>query len=263
VARIAVGVEYDGSDFAGWQSQDGQRTVQQAIESALARIADAPVGLVCAGRTDTGVHALGQVAHFDTAAIRPARSWVLGANSELPPDVSLCWAHPVPEHFHARYSAQARTYRYLILNRTARSALHRNRAAFIHRPLDEQRMAQASAALEGEHDFSAFRSSQCQAKSAVRRIERLTVQRRDQWLVIEVTANAFLHHMVRNIAGLLIAIGRGDAEPAWAAQVLQGRDRTRNAATAPPEGLCLAGVRYPAAFGLPDPGREISRLDQL
>ena len=223
----------------------------------------APVALVCAGRTDTGVHAQGQVAHFDTAATRAARSWVLGANSELPADVSLSWAHTVPGHFHARYSAQARTYRYLILNRTARSALHRTHAAFIHRPLDETRMAQAASALYGEHDFSAFRSSQCQAKSPVRCIERLTVQRREQWVLIEVTANAFLHHMVRNIAGLLIAIGRGDAEPDWAAQVLAGRDRTRNAATAPPEGLCLLGVRYAPAFGLPDPGRELSGLDQL
>ncbi|HEY2807168.1 MAG TPA: tRNA pseudouridine(38-40) synthase TruA [Steroidobacteraceae bacterium] len=261
--RIAVGVEYDGSDFAGWQSQDGQRTVQQVAERALARIAAAPIALVCAGRTDAGVHAQGQVAHFDTAAIRPPRSWVLGANSELPADVSLSWAQVVPEHFHARYSAQARTYRYLILNRTARSALHRSRSAFIHRPLDAARMALAGAALHGEHDFSAFRSSQCQAKTSVRRIERLSVQRREEWVVIEVTANAFLHHMVRNLAGLLIAIGRGDAEPGWAAQVLESRDRTCNAATAPPEGLCLLGVRYPAAFGLPDPGPEISRCDQL
>ena len=263
MARIAVGVEYDGSAFAGWQSQEGQRTVQHVTEAALARIAAAPVALVCAGRTDTGVHARGQVAHFDTTAARPARSWVLGANSELPADVNLSWAHAVPEHFHARYSAQARSYRYLILNRTARSALHRTRAAFIHRPLDTARMAQACLGLHGEHDFSAFRSAQCQAKSAVRCIERLTVQRLGDFVVIEVTANAFLHHMVRNIAGLLIAIGRGDAEPSWAAQVLAGRDRTRNAATAPPEGLCLTGVRYPPAFGLPDPGRENCGLDRL
>ncbi len=263
MARIAVGVEYDGCAFAGWQAQDGQRTVQQVTEQALARIADAPVALVCAGRTDTGVHAQGQVAHFDTEATRRARSWVLGANSELPADVSLAWAHAVPEHFHARYSAQARTYRYLILNRAARSGLHRNHAAFIHRPLDEARMAQACPALHGEHDFTAFRSSQCQAKSAVRRIEHLSVHRQDCWVVIEVTANAFLHHMVRNIAGLLIAIGRGDAEPAWAAEVLAGRDRTRSAATAPPQGLCLTGVRYPAAFGLPGAPREILRPDQL
>ncbi len=263
MARIAVGVEYDGCAFAGWQAQEGQRTVQQVTEAALARIADAPVALVCAGRTDTGVHAQGQVAHFDTEASRPPRSWVLGANSELPADVSLAWAHPVPQHFHARYSAQARSYRYVILNRTARSALHRNRAAFIHRPLDAARMAQACAGLLGEHDFSAFRSSQCQAKSPVRRIESLTVERRADWVVIEVTANAFLHHMVRNIAGLLIAIGRGDAEPAWADAVLAGRDRTRSAATAVPEGLYLLAVRYPAVFGLPQPQRQLCGPDQL
>ncbi len=261
--RIAVGVEYDGSDFAGWQSQDGQRTVQHTTERALACIAAAPVALVCAGRTDAGVHAQGQVAHFDTEAIRPPRSWLLGANSELPADVSLSWVHPVPEHFHARYSAQARTYRYLILNRTARSALHRRQWAFVHRPLDAARMAQACGALLGEHDFSAFRSSQCQAKTSVRCIERLTVQRSEDRVVIEITANAFLHHMVRNIAGLLIAIGRGDAPPGWTGQVLASRDRTCGAATAPPEGLCLLGVRYAAAFGLPDPGREVSRGDQL
>jgi tRNA pseudouridine38-40 synthase len=263
VARIAVGIEYDGAAFTGWQSQPGQRTVQGVAEAALARIADAPVALVCAGRTDAGVHASGQVAHFDTEAVRPARSWVLGANSELPPDVSLSWAHTVPAHFHARYSAQARTYRYLIFNRSARSALHRQRAAFIHRPLEVSDMAQACPALVGEHDFSAFRSSECQAKTAVRRIERLTVERAQAWVIIEVTANAFLHHMVRNIAGLLIAIGRGDAAPSWATEVLAGRDRTRNAATAPPEGLCLASVRYPAAFGLPVPPGGIHGPDRL
>ncbi|MBS0579679.1 MAG: tRNA pseudouridine(38-40) synthase TruA [Proteobacteria bacterium] len=263
MARIAVGIEYDGTAFSGWQGQTGQRTVQGVAEAALARIADAPVALVCAGRTDAGVHAAGQVAHFDTEAVRPARSWVLGANSELPADVSLCWAHTVPAHFHARYSAQARTYRYLILNRTARSALHRQRCAFVHRPLEVSRMAQACPALLGEHDFSALRSSECQAKSAVRCIERLTVERREDWVVIEVTANAFLHHMVRNLAGLLIAIGRGDAPPDWAAQVLAGRDRTRSAATAPAQGLCLVAVRYPAAFGLPVTPGEIQGPDRL
>lgn len=263
MARIAVGVEYDGSAFAGWQSQAGMRTVQQVTENALARIADAPVALVCAGRTDTGVHAQGQVAHFDTAAVRPERGWVLGANSELPPDVNLAWARTVPDHFHARFSAQARSYRYLILNRSARSALHGKRAAFIHRPLDAERMRQGTVALRGEHDFSAFRSSQCQAKSPVRRVESLTVRRRGEWLVIDVTANAFLHHMVRNIAGLLIAIGKGDADPSWAAQVLAGRDRARGAATAPAEGLYLVAVRYPGAFGLPDPEPEMTGPDQL
>ena len=251
MARIAVGLEYDGSAYAGWQVQPAAPSIQAITERALARIAAAPVALVCAGRTDAGVHALNQVAHFDTLAVRPLRSWVLGANSELPADVSLTWARPVPAHFHARFSAEARTYRYLILNRGARSALHMQRATWVHRPLDEAAMGAAAALLVGEHDFSAFRAAECQARSAVRRLTHLTVARRGHWVVIEAQANAFLHHMVRNLAGLLIAVGKGDAAPQWAGEVLAGRDRTRGAATAPAAGLYLAGVRYPAAFGLP------------
>jgi tRNA pseudouridine38-40 synthase len=251
VARIAVGLEYDGSAYAGWQVQPAAPSIQATTERALMRIAAAPVALVCAGRTDAGVHALNQVAHFDTASVRALRSWVLGANSELPPQVSLSWARPVPEHFHARFSAESRTYRYLILNRIARSALHAQRATWIHRPLDEAAMRSAADTLVGEHDFSAFRAAQCQARSPVRRLLRLEVARRGDWVVIEAEANAFLHHMVRNLAGLLIAIGKHDAPPQWAAEVLSGRDRTRGAATAPAAGLYLAGVRYPAAFALP------------
>jgi tRNA pseudouridine38-40 synthase len=253
VVRIAVGIEYDGSAYAGWQSQPTVASVQQVTELALGRIAAAPVALVCAGRTDAGVHAAGQVAHFDTEAVRSTHSWLRGANSELPRDVSLTFAHPVPEHFHARYSAEARSYRYLILNRSARSALHAQRAAWIHRPLEAQRMQEAARGLLGEHDFSAFRSAECQAKSPIRRLEHLQIARHGDWLLIEATANAFLHHMVRNIAGLLIAIGRGDAEPEWAAQVLASRERSRGAATAPAAGLYLQRVRYPAVFAVPDP----------
>ena len=168
----------------------------------------------------------------------------------------MSWAAPVPAHFHARYCAEARTYRYLILNRLARSALLARRATWIHRPLDPERMAQAALALHGEHDFSAFRSSECQAKSPIRRMERLSVERRGDWVVIEATANAFLHHMMRNIAGLLIAIGKADAPPSWAREVLEGRDRSRNAATAPAAGLYLVTVRYPAAFALPAACRQ-------
>jgi tRNA pseudouridine38-40 synthase len=251
VSRIAVGLEYDGSAYAGWQTQPELSTVQPLCERAFGRVAAAAVALTCAGRTDAGVHARGQVAHFDTHATRSARSWVLGANSELPADISVSWAVPVPEHFHARYSAEARTYRYLILNRPARSALSAARAAWVHRPLDHERMAQAASVLEGEHDFSAFRSAECQSRSPVRRLERVSVERHCDWVVIEATANAFLHHMMRNIAGLLIAIGKADAPPGWARQVLEGRDRTRGAATAPAAGLYLLAVRYPAAFALP------------
>ena len=263
MARIAVGIEYEGSAYCGWQSQPAVASVQAITEQALARIAAAPVALVCAGRTDAGVHALGQVAHFDTEASRPMRSWVLGTNSELPADVSLAWARAVPDHFHARFSAEARTYRYLILNRTARSALHAHRATWVHRPLDAARMGEAARLLEGEHDFSAFRAAECQAKSPVRRLQRLSVQRHGEWVVIEATANAFLHHMVRNIAGLLMAIGKGDAQPSWAAEVLATRDRTKSAATAPAAGLYFAAVRYPGVFGLPEPAEGALAPDRL
>ncbi|HXY97107.1 MAG TPA: tRNA pseudouridine(38-40) synthase TruA [Steroidobacteraceae bacterium] len=254
--RIAVGIEYDGSAFAGWQSQQSVRTVQQVLEKALGAIAAEPVSLVAAGRTDAGVHARAQVAHFDTHAERSARSWILGANTEAPADVAVSWVLPVPAHFHARYSATARVYRYLVLNRTGRSALHAARAAWVTRALDANAMAEAAALLVGEHDFSAFRSSECQAKSPVRRLTHLSVERRGDWIVIEAVANAFLHHMMRNIAGLLIAVGKGDEPPGWARTVLEGRDRTRSAATAPAAGLYLWEVLYPTAFGLPAPAPE-------
>jgi tRNA pseudouridine38-40 synthase len=225
--------------------------VQQCVELAFSRVADHPVSLVAAGRTDAGVHALGQVAHFDTPSVRSARAWVLGANGHLPDDASVTWARPVPQHFHARYSAQSRTYRYLILNRSARSALAHARAALIHRPLDVERMRAAAASLTGEHDFSAFRAAECQARSPIRRLERLEIERAGEWVTIDATANAFLHHMVRNLAGLLIAIGTADAPPEWAREVLSGRDRTRGAPTAPAEGLYLYRVEYPPQFDLP------------
>jgi tRNA pseudouridine38-40 synthase len=249
--RIAVGLEYDGSAYAGWQTQPSLPTIQVLCEKAFGRVAAETLALTCAGRTDAGVHACGQVAHFDTGALRSGRSWVLGANSELPSDISVSWAMPVPAHFHARYSAQARTYRYLILNRIARSALSAARAAWVRRGLDEALMGEAARALEGEHDFSAFRSAECQAKSPIRRLESLRIERHGDWVVIEATANAFLHHMVRNIAGLLIEIGKGEAPPARAQEVLAGRDRALGAATAPAAGLYLLAVRYPGAFGLP------------
>jgi tRNA pseudouridine38-40 synthase len=262
--RIAVGVEYDGSAFAGWQSQQALRTVQQTLEGALGAVAAEPVSLVAAGRTDAGVHARAQVAHFETAAERAPRNWLLGANSELPADVALRWAQPVPAHFHARYRAEARVYRYLILNRTARSALNAALTAWVTRTLDAAAMTEAAAQLVGEHDFSAFRAAECQAKSPIRRLTGLEVARRGDWIVIEAVANAFLHHMVRNIAGLLIAVGKGDQPPGWARTVLEGRDRTRGAATAPAAGLYLWEVRYPAAFGLPVPGADGgSAADQL
>jgi tRNA pseudouridine38-40 synthase len=250
VARIAVGIEYDGSGYSGWQAQQGLVTVQGEVEAALGQVAAVPLQVVCAGRTDTGVHAREQIAHFDTSAERSTRSWVLGANSRLPPSITLRWAQVVTEAFHARYSAQSRCYRYCILNRGERPALAARRASFVRRPLQLAAMREAAAALLGEHDFSAFRSSECQAKSPLRRLQRLRVERVGDWVLLEVEANAFLHHMVRNIAGLLIAVGKGDAPPTWAGEVLASRDRRAGAATASAAGLYLWQVTYPPAAGL-------------
>ncbi len=251
--RIAVALEYDGAQFAGWQTQQaGVSSVQEAAEGAFSAVAGETVALVCAGRTDAGVHAAGQVAHFDTTAVRGERSWVLGANANLPDTISVRWARAVPAHFHARYSAEARTYRYFVLNRLGRSALAARRATLIYRPLDVERMAAAAALLVGEHDFSAFRAAGCQARSPVRRLHALQVRRCADLVVIEATANAFVHHMVRNLVGLLLEIGVGKAPPSWAAEVLASKDRTLSAPTAPAEGLYFWKVRYSPAFGLPE-----------
>ena len=257
--RIAMGVEYDGTEFNGWQRQSHGRSVQSELEKAISTVADAPLEAVCAGRTDSGVHATGQVVHFDTPVERRPRSWLLGTNSNLPKDVSVSWVVPVEEAFHARFSALRRSYRYLILNRPVRSALHRHRACWEHRPLDADRMRAAAALLIGEHDFSAFRAAGCQSRSSVREVSRIDVARRGEWIAIDVAANAFLQHMVRNMAGLLITIGAGEEAPAWAAEILAGRDRTRSAFAAPASGLTLIAVDYPARFALPD-GRGLAGL---
>jgi tRNA pseudouridine38-40 synthase len=249
--RIAVGIEYDGSRYSGWQVQHGASSLQAVLEDALGRVADAPVGLICAGRTDAGVHARAQVVHFDTAAVRSRRAWLLGANSYLPGDISVSWVRAVPGHFHARYSAVARSYRYLILNRASRSALSHGRALLVHQRLDSAAMAQGAQWLVGEHDFSAFRAAECQARSPVRKLCALTVRRAGDWIAIDVTANAFLHHMVRNIVGLLLAIGLGRAPPERARARLASRARTPGELTAAAHGLYLWRVHYPAAFGLP------------
>jgi len=250
--RIALGVEYDGSGFCGWQWQHGVRTVQRELEGALGRVADRPVRVQCAGRTDAGVHATGQVVHFDVDVFRPPRSWVLGSNVNLPADINVLWAQQVPADFNARYSATGRSYRYVILNRMTRSSVLRNRAVWFHYPLDAERMHRAGQWLVGEHDFSSFRAQACQSKSPVRDVRRLTVGRSGQRVVIEIEANGFLHHMVRNIAGVLMAIGTGDKLEGWVREVLDKRDRARGGVTAPPQGLYLLGVDYPAAFGIPD-----------
>jgi tRNA pseudouridine38-40 synthase len=249
--RFAAGLEYDGRAYKGWQFQSGLQTVQDVVQRALSRVADSPVVCVCAGRTDAGVHASAQVVHFDTEAVRTERGLRLGTNSYLPADVSVAWLREVPGHFHARYSAVARSYRYVILNRDSRSALAFGRATWERRPLDAGIMHAAAQVLVGEHDFSAFRAIECQAKSPLRRVERLDVTRDAEWLTIAITANAFLHHMVRNVAGLLMSVGHGESASERVATVLASRDRRINAATAPPDGLYLAAVRYPAEFGLP------------
>lgn len=244
--RWAAGVEYDGAAFHGWQTQQpGVRTIQQEMVRALSYVADHPVQVTCAGRTDAGVHAVGQVVHFDAMRDRPERAWLLGGNSRLPDDVSLRWVRPVSGDFDARRSAQERVYRYVIWNRGPRSALGRSRACWIYHALDAERMHTAAQALVGEHDFSAYRAVACQSKTPWRRVVSLQVFREGDLVCVEIRANAFLHHMVRNIAGVLIAVGKKEAEIDWPRQVLLGRDRTRGGVTAPAEGLYFLGVRYP------------------
>jgi tRNA pseudouridine38-40 synthase len=251
MTRIAIGIEYDGSAYSGWQAQGHAPSVQAAIEAALSRVADHPVGITAAGRTDAGVHALAQVAHFDSDAVRPRQAWVLGANAWAPDDISVLWACEVTGEFHARFSALSRTYFYRILNRPMRPAIDRLRVCWRRRELDAARMHAAAQALVGEHDFSAFRAAECQSRTPVRRVLEIGVRRSGELVEIEVQANAFLHHMVRNIAGSLIAVGCGDRPVAWIADVLAGRDRTLAGATAPPQGLYFAGVEYPSGFALP------------
>ena len=259
MGRVAIGVEYDGAAYHGWQRQPHSTSVQETLQAALGRIADAPVELTCAGRTDAGVHARAQVAHFDTDARRSPRAWLLGVNSVLPPSVNLRWVQPVTDEFHARYGALRRTYRYLVLNRPTRSALAAGRALVVYQPLDTGLMQTAAGDLIGEHDFSAFRAAECQASSPVRTIETLGVQRRADWVSIEVTANAFLQHMVRNIVGTLLAIGRGEAAPGRAREQLESRRRSTGEATAAAHGLYFWRVEYPPQFGLPD---DSAMIDQ-
>ena len=248
--RICCAVEYDGAAFSGWQRQDHARSVQGDVEAALSRVADHPVQVACAGRTDAGVHATSQIIHFDTSAERSERSWLLGANANLKKDARLLWAREVKDDFHARFSARARSYRYVILNRGVASALLRHHVTWDHNPLDEARMLAGASYLLGEHDFSSFRAVACQAKSPVRTVHRLDVTRSGDYLYLDVEANAFLHHMVRNFAGVLMAVGRGDRPPDWVEEILLHRDRTRGGVTAPACGLYLVGVQYPPEYGI-------------
>jgi tRNA pseudouridine38-40 synthase len=255
--RYALGVEYDGTGFLGWQRLDkpgegGGSTAQAALEAALSSVADTRIDTVCAGRTDAGVHARCQVVHFDTDVVRAPRGWMLGATTHLPPAICVRWCMPVADDFHARFSARARRYRYRILNRPVRPALGRQYLSWIRRPIDAAAMHRAAQALLGEHDFSAFRTVHCQAPHARRDLQRIVVEREGDEIRVDVQANAFLHHMVRNIVGSLLEVGTGDRPEAWIAEVLAGRDRTRAGTTASSTGLVFLGPLYPTEWGLPE-----------
>ena len=251
MARWAAGVEYLGTRYSGWQRQGHAPSIQQEVERVLSAVADHPVKVTAAGRTDAGVHALNQVIHFDSEAPRAPHAWLLGGNSQLPRDISLRWVQAVAADFHARYGATARSYRYVIWAGRARSALLEGRVAWLIEPLDAGRMHRAAQALVGEHDFSAFRDADCQSPTPMRNVHAISVRRQGEFTVLDVKANAFLHHMVRNIAGVLMAIGQGQQPESWTQAVLDSRRRAEAGITAPPGGLCFVGPEYPAAFGLP------------
>ncbi len=251
MARYALGIEYDGSAYCGWQHQDHCRAVQTQVERALSAIAAEPIQVRCAGRTDTGVHALNQVVHFDTTAQRPLRAWVDGVNTQLPDDVRVHWVKPVADDFDARFSAVARQYRYVIYNHATASALLRGRVTWVRDPLDAQAMHQAAQALIGEHDFSSFRAAGCQAKHPRRNVQWIQVRRQGVLVLVDIRANAFLHHMVRNIVGSLIPVGAGERPEAWLGELLALRDRTQAAETAPAAGLYFVTAHYPEALGIP------------
>ena len=250
--RYAIGIEYDGSAFLGWQIQRQEPTVQGVLEQALSRVADHEARVIACGRTDAGVHACCQVAHFDSDSRRSERSWVLGLNSHLPDGVSVLWIRPVDDGFHARFSAFARRYRYRILNRWIRPALENSRASWVRKPLDADAMNEAAQHLKGEHDFSSFRASACQATHAVREIHEISVERSGDIVTLDVTANGFLYHMVRNIAGSLVRVGEGGAPTTWIGELLEARNRKLAAPTAQPEGLYFVSARFPPEYGLPE-----------
>lgn len=249
--RIALGVEYDGSGYHGWQSQPHAANVQDILQHALSGIAGETISVLAAGRTDSGVHALEQVVHFDTTVCRPLSAWVRGTNALLPKDIAVLWAHPVPDIFHARFSARARSYRYILINRPVRSALHHGKVGWFHAPLELSAMQAAAQYLLGEHDFSAFRSAECQAKSPVKMLMRLDVRQQGDTFFFDFTADAFLHHMVRNIVGSLLYVGKGKYPPAWLRQVLESRSREAAAPTFAPDGLYLRHIHYDLQWGLP------------
>jgi len=246
--RIALMVEYDGSQYHGWQAQTGLRTIQQAIEKALCFVADEEVKVFCSGRTDTGVHATHQIIHFDTEKSRTMASWVHGANANLPKDICVRWAREMPDTFHARFSAVSRRYCYIIYNVPIRPALMRGSVTWQYRQLDDRAMEEGAKYLRGKHDFTSFRSVECQSKTPIRTVSALTVKRKGDWVILDIEANAFLHHMIRNVAGVLMAVGAGRKPASWVEEVLAAKDRKMGAETASPFGLYLTHVTYPDAF---------------
>lgn len=253
--RIALGVEYDGSRFCGWQSQLSGCGVQDILERALSSIAGEFIRVVTAGRTDTGVHALHQVVHFDTDVARPDSAWVRGVNALLPDSVGVLWARPVSDEFHARFSAVSRSYRYLLLNHPVRPALLCGKVGWFHQPLDVEAMRQGARFLLGEHDFSAFRAAQCQARSPIKDLQKIGIATSGDYILFDFTANAFLHHMVRNLVGSLVYVGKGKHPPAWMLELLENRNRTHSAPTFAPDGLYLAGIGYDPKWAIPDLSR--------
>jgi tRNA pseudouridine38-40 synthase len=261
--RLAVGVEYDGGPFKGWQSQPACNTVQDTLESALSEIAGEKIKVTAAGRTDAGVHAFGQVAHFDTTASRPLQAWVRGTNSYLPSSIAVRWAIPVEAEFHARFSALARIYRYVLFNCPVRPALQHGRVGWYHRALDADLMQLAARFLRGEQDFSSFRSSECQAKSPVKNMYYALVTRHGDYVVFDFKATGFLHHMVRNIVGSLLEVGVGKSTPQWFSATLKARDRAMAGATFSSDGLYFVGAEYDPRWRLPETGRIISTFDPI
>ena len=249
--RIALGLEYDGSAYCGWQSQPHGNTVQDVLQAALSGVADQSVAVIAAGRTDTGVHALEQVVHFEAGVGRPLSAWVRGVNALLPKNVSVLWAHEVPDEFHARFSAHGRRYRYLLLDRPVRPAIQHGKVGWFHLPLDVEAMRAAASHLLGEHDFTAFRAAECQAKSPVKHLHRLDIRREGELIVFELAANAFLHHMVRNLVGSLVYVGKGKHPQEWVRDVLESRSRALAAPTFAPDGLYFCSAEYEAKWGLP------------
>lgn len=249
--RIVLGVEYDGSGYSGWQWQPNRRSIQNELEKAITQVADQPVSMICAGRTDAGVHALEQVAHFDVHTKRENHAWLLGGNSNLPDDIRIVWVMQAIDDFHARYSAIARVYRYVILNRKVNSALLKNKVTWCHHSLDADVMNQAAQYLVGNHDFSSFRAQGCQSKSPFRMVHFVDVHQEGDNVIVQICANAFLHHMVRNIVGVLMDIGMGKKREDWTWELLAAKKRELGGITAPPDGLYLESVCYPAKYGIP------------